>query len=100
LRRKDKEDITSQLNKIDRIVKTHSGQLNLFQICIFNISKSISMLFENEEINTALEIQDEQDRHKVALWGTRGNSKKLEIETPAQMKEVRDFLKFIIITHS
>jgi hypothetical protein len=58
------------------------------------------MLFENEEINTALEIQDERDRHKVALWGTRDNSKKLEIETPAQMKEVRDCLKLIIITHS
>jgi len=64
-RRKDKDDISSYMYKIELMTKDNIGNIQSLQICVFN---------ENEYLNQVLSMQDEEDRHSIALWGLKSSA--------------------------
>ena len=74
-RRKDRTDISSSVDKIFTLATNNSSNIKMIDVSIYNISEVIKTLIEVEKLNHTLSIQDEEDRHSIALWGTQKYNK-------------------------
>jgi hypothetical protein len=68
-RKRDKTDIFQEMGRLNtnlkeanKVIKRHSSE-------IYNTSQILKVLIEVEQISQSLQIQDEEDRHSIALWG-------------------------------
>ena len=96
-RRKDKDDITSYIFKVDTMTKDNLTNINLMLVWIHNISESIKRLFENEILNQVLSMKDEEDRHSIALWGVKNsqNSDKIKSKFNAEPIQLNEDVRYI-----
>ncbi len=74
-RRKEKTDISSSMDKIFTLSSNNHANIKIIEVSIFNLSEVIKNIIEVEKLSHALSIQDEEDRHSIALWGTQKGSK-------------------------
>lgn len=49
--------------------RDNNEHIKRHNIEIHNISETLRVMIEAEKINESLQIQDEEDRHSIALWG-------------------------------
>uniref|UniRef100_A0A7S3NFD4 Uncharacterized protein n=1 Tax=Euplotes harpa TaxID=151035 RepID=A0A7S3NFD4_9SPIT len=68
-RKRDKNDVSSSISKVTSISKENYEEIRRMDIEIFNLAETLKVIIEAEKINQSLQIQDEEDRHSIALWG-------------------------------
>lgn len=74
-RKRDKNDVSSNIAKLTYVCKDNSEEVRKFAIEVFNITETLRIMIEAEKINQSLQLQDEVDRHSIALWGLNKTSK-------------------------
>ncbi|CAI2361534.1 unnamed protein product [Moneuplotes crassus] len=78
-RMKFKDRARRDIEIMKETTDTHNSQIDTIHMSIRNITHSITHLFQNEYLCNALQLQDEKDRHSIALWGAK-NTTKMEKE--------------------
>ena len=74
-RKRDKNDFTSNISKLTYVWKENTDDVKKLAIEMFNITETLKVIIEAEKINQSLQLQDEIDRHSIALWGMNKTTK-------------------------
>lgn len=69
-RKQDKSDMNTNMAKLNTLGNQNATNIKLINNEIYNIAQLLQAMLEAEKINQRLQIQDEEDRHSIALWGT------------------------------
>jgi len=92
--RKDKEDITNNISKLDSLSSSNFKSIQTLEVSMSNVSQALFKIFENESVSQSLAMQDEKDRHSIALWGVKNSNqqevskKRMSTDTSQLLKEV------------
>lgn len=66
------------MNKVRISNRDNNNQIKKQNIEIHNITQLIKVIIEAEKIHQSLQIQDEEDRHSIALWGMNKTKGKVD----------------------
>lgn len=72
-RKRDKNDQNALIRNLQSKVKEQENMMQYNRKAVENVGTSIVMILEALQMTLASEEQDENDRHSMALLGSRGN---------------------------